>query len=214
MIIVGIDPSINGTGVVKFYLDPVDLKLGDMEYMGFTQVKKHSSNKIIHYRKKDFENNLDQNLFMYDEIRDFCEDAEYIAIEDYAYSATGKVFNIAEYVGGLKMDLYLEGKKIRMIEPTVVKKYAVGRGSCDKISMEDEYMKNDVLGLSKLPEYKSPKLDIVDAFYIAKYLQLELQLRFGYILLKNLSQEHIQIFNRVTKSNPVNILARDFLERK
>lgn len=213
MIIVGIDPSINGTGMVKFYLDPADLSLGDMEYMGFTQVKKHSSDNIIHYKKKDFKNNLDQNWFMYDHIRDFCNDAEYIAIEDYAYSAKGRVFDIAEYVGGLKMDLYLEGKKIRMIEPTVVKKHATGKGNCDKIRMEDEYMKHDVLGLSKLPEYKTPKLDIVDAYYIAKYLQLELQLRFGHVLLKNLSQEHIQIFNRVTKSNPVNILARDFLER-
>lgn len=213
MIISGIDPSINGTGAVKFYLDD-NLDITNTDYLSFTTVKKNSNSKVKHFRKKDFTNKLEQNKFMIKHVSGFVSDSDYMSMEDYAYSATGKVFDIAEYVGSLKLSLYNMGNKIRLIEPTVVKKYATNRGNCDKIAMEDEYKKTDILGLKNtLPEYKSPKLDIIDAFFMTDFLRTELKLRLGIITIKQLSKEHIEIFNRVTKSNPVNILARDFLEK-
>lgn len=214
MIIAGIDPSINGTGLCKLYLDD-DLEIDDMDYKGFSTVKKHASDNIIHFRKKDFCDNIEQYIFTVDHILDFCDDVDYVCIEDYAYAATGQTFNIGEFVGYVKIMMFEHGKKIRMLEPTVMKKFATLYGNADKTRMEDEYMKNDVLNIQKnLPEYKSPKIDIVDAYFLAKFLQLEMKLRYGLLEVKDLPLKHIEIFNKVTKSNPVNILARDFLEKE
>jgi hypothetical protein len=58
----------------------------------------------------------------------------------------------------------------------------------------------------------SPTSDIVDAYFISILLLLEIKLRKGIIQLRNLSEEEISIFNRCTKSNPVNILDRSFLK--
>jgi Holliday junction resolvasome RuvABC endonuclease subunit len=213
MKLVGIDPSINGTGLCKFTLDD-NFKIIKYDYLGFSTVKKHESNNIVCFRKKDFKNDIDQNIFITEHVENFIDGVDYISMEDYAFAATGRVFDIAEFVGGLKLMIYNKGIPLRMIEPTVVKKFATNHGNCDKISMEDEYMKHDTLKLDKdLPQYKSPKADIIDAYYITDLLRLEIMLRFGIVELKKLKQEEIEIFNRVTKANPVNVLARDFIQK-
>lgn len=212
MIICGIDPSINSTGIYKMKLDDNTLDIIEQDYLGFTQVKKNSSNNIHWYKKKDFKNNIEQNVWMQNQIYGFIGHPDYVAIEGYAYGATGKVFEIGEFVGGLKQMLFNMGIKIRVYEPTVVKLSSTGRGNADKIRMIDEYEKYNEkqLNLSDLPQYKI-KEDIVDAYYICKLLRLELMLRKALIKLEDLSETEIKIFNRCTKSNPVNILGRGFI---
>jgi len=217
MIIAGIDPSINGTGVFKFFLDD-KLQVQKVSHLGFTQVKKYSCESIIHYKKTNFYNYIEQNKFMYDHLSSFLDDVSYVAMEDYAFAATGRVYHIGEFVGGLKILLYDSGKMLRMYEPTVLKKFATGKGNSDKVSMCDAYntiaaASSGLLDLPSLKEYASPKTDLVDAYYATKLLNLELLLRYGFVSLNNLSQTDISIFNRCTKSNPVNILARDFLNK-
>ena len=75
-------------------------------------------------------------------------------------------------------------------------------------------MEEPLLDLNHLPEYKNPREDIIDAYFILKLLQAELKLRHGLIELKSLSVKQIQAFNRVTKANPTNLLDRDFIEKK
>jgi Holliday junction resolvasome RuvABC endonuclease subunit len=213
MKLVGIDPSINGTGLCKFTLDN-NFEIIKYDYLGFSTVKKHESDNIVFFRKKDFKNDIDQNIFITEHVEKFINGVDYVSMEDYAYDATGMVFNIGEFVGGLKLMIYNKGIPLRMIEPTVIKKFATNKGNCDKVSMVDEYMKNDILKIDEdLPPYKSPKADIVDAYFMTHLLRLEIMLRFGIIELKKLKQEEIEIFNRVTKANPVNVLARDFLQK-
>jgi len=212
--IAGIDPSINSTGVYKLVLNSDTLEVIGKSYLAFTTVKKRESQNIIHYKHDYFFNYIDKNVFMYEKIMKFLNNTEYVYIEDYAYNATGQVFHIGEFVGGLKLQLFFEGIKIGVIEPTVVKKFATGIGNSDKISMCDEYDKNrtdDKTDFSFLPQYKGPKEDLVDAYYIAKFLQLELKVRRGLVDLKDLEEKDRNIFLRVTKSNPVNILARDWI---
>lgn len=213
MELIGIDPSINGTGLCKLILDD-NFNTIEYDYLGFSTVKKNESKNIIHFKKNDFKHNIDQRIFMMDHIKKFISNADYIAMEDYAYSATGMIFNIGEYVGGIKLMIYNMDIPLRMIEPTVVKKFATNKGNCDKIRMEDEYKKKNVLRLpNTLSEYKSPKSDIIDAYYIVKILRLEIMLRHGIIQLSSLEKHEIEIFNRVTKANPINVLARDFIQK-
>jgi len=215
MKIVGCDPSINSSGIYMMELDDKTLDIIDQDYMGFTQVKKNSSDKIYHYKKKDFKNNIDQYIWMINHIMSFINFPDYVAIEGYAYAATGRVFEIGEFCGLIKYRIYRQGIKMRILEPTVVKLYATGKGNVDKIHMCDEYEKyNDgQINLDTLPQYKT-KEDIVDAYYICKLLRLELMLRRGLILLEQLTETEIRIFNRCTKQNPENILSRGFIGKQ
>lgn len=223
MKIVGIDASINSTGIVKLTLDS-NFNATDVEFLSFTQVKKHGCKNILHYSKKNFATYMDQNLWTCSGAQDFCSDADYVAIEDYAYAATGKVFHIAEFSGVLKHNLHISGKKLRLYDPPTIKMFATKRGNADKIAMVDHF--DDPLGLwqnkpsvnflidSSRPnsKYDSPRSDIVDAYFIVKLLQLELSLKSGIITLGSFSDKVVHnIFERVTKGNPTPLITRDFL---
>ena len=214
MIIAGIDCSMNGTGIYKFKLDD-NLEIIEKDYLAFTTVKKHSSNNILYYNnKKQFKDYLEKNKWMYDGIFKFINNAEYVAIEDYAFGAKGRVFNIAEFTGGLKLKLYENDYKTRLYDIGSIKMFATTNGNSQKDVMQEYFEKEkDIPNLSNLPDGKSPKADVIDAYFIAKLLQTEMKLRYGIVTLKELSLTEIRVFNRVTKANPVNILARDFLTK-
>jgi hypothetical protein len=222
MIITGIDASVNGTGCCKLTLGD-DLDIIKREYFTFTSTKKYQSENILHFNKTQFDTYIDKHIFMYKHIIDFCKDSDYVIFEDYALGGIGKVFDIAEFTGGLKKMIYMENIPMRFIEPTVLKKFTYGtppkreKGAKkldSKYYMEQEYLKHDILNISHLiPHKTSPKSDIIDSYYLSKFLQLELKLRKGLILLKDLPIAHIELFNRVTKAHPINILVRPFLQR-
>jgi hypothetical protein len=56
--------------------------------------------------------------------------------------------------------------------------------------------------------------DLADAYSAAKLIWTEYQLRNGLIDLKDLHEKEIQVFNRTTKSYPVNILGREWICKK
>lgn len=217
MKICGLDLSMNGSGCVSFELDE-KLNVVKSDFLTFTTVKKREEKNIIHYKQKDFDS-FQKNNFMLKHISDFVGDSEYVAIEDYAYGSTGLVFNIAEFTGIIKNELWLNNKKLRLYDPPSIKMFATGKGNSDKTIMEKYYRKlydieenkNEMFDLSHLPNFKSPRADIQDAFFIAKLLQAELKLRQGFTLMQDLKEHEIRPFNRTTKANPINLLSRDFI---
>jgi hypothetical protein len=215
MKIVGLDLSINGSGCVSFELDN-DLEIKNMKYLSFTTVKKNSfktdTDGVLYFNKKQFGNYFEQNRWMKDHIVDFCKGSEYISIEDYAYSATGRVFSLAEFEGLVKYCLYDFGYKLRLYDICSVKMYACNNGTAKKEDMVDTFdkIRKNPLGLNFFNRFGSPKEDIVDAFFLTELLQLELKLRKGLVVLKDLSEKQIQIFNRTTIGNKINLLSRDF----
>jgi len=151
---------------------------------------------------------------MYDGIFKFINNAEYVAIEDYALGAKGRVFDIAEFTGGLKLKLYEGGYNIRLYSIGTIKMFATTKGDAKKPVMQEYFEKEKgIPDLSKLPDGKSPKADVIDAYFITKLLQMEMKLRHGIVTLQQLTLEQIRVFNRVTKANPVNLLAQDFLTK-
>jgi Holliday junction resolvasome RuvABC endonuclease subunit len=96
-----------------------------------------------------------------------------IFIEDYSFGSTGKVFHIAENAGLLKYKLWEVGFKFKTVPPTVVKKFATGKGNADKAKMYEcfhhETGKDYAMLLNRNLTLGSPVTDIVDAYYIAKY---------------------------------------------
>lgn len=97
-----------------------------------------------------------------------------ILIEGYSFGSTGRVFNIAENCGILKYMLYKNGYKFFTVPPTVVKKFATGKGNATKEKMYESFVKDTLIELHSIisPTTKlgSPTTDIVDAWYIARYM--------------------------------------------
>jgi len=219
MNILGIDFSKNSPGVVRLNLDDKTLEVIDTDYLGFSTVKKvcDADTQIQHYHiKNSFHNDIQKAQFMRDTICDWITyDPDYCAFEGYAMKADGRVFDIAETTMCTKLMIYDWEIPIRIYDPNSIKIYATEKGNSDKIRIVDEFEKFSGIkpDLSNLPEYKSPKEDIVDAFWVAKLLQTELQLRRGLIQLKNLTLKQIEVFNRVTKGNPINILGTPFIKK-
>lgn len=97
---------------------------------------------------------------------------EHIFIEDYSFSSTGRVFNIAENCGILKYNLWKNGITFTTIPPTVIKKQATGKGNANKDAMEQSFLQEtgfnvrEHLSLSK--SVSNPVSDIIDSYYVNK----------------------------------------------
>jgi hypothetical protein len=97
-----------------------------------------------------------------------------IIIEDYSFGSTGRVFNIAENCGHLKYRLWDSEFKFDTVPPTVIKKFATGKGNANKDKMYEAFIGSvgvDLISVfsSNPNKVSSPVSDIVDAYYIALY---------------------------------------------
>lgn len=106
-------------------------------------------------------------------LTDYKDQDLYITIEDYSFGSKGRVFNIAENCGLLKYLLYKNKFSYQTIPPTVIKKYATGKGNANKQLMYDAFYKEHQVDLidvySKKGKLDSPVTDIVDSYYLKNY---------------------------------------------
>ena len=98
----------------------------------------------------------------------------HILIEDYAFGAKGKVFNLAENCGLLKYLLYKGDYGFHTVAPSVIKKYATGKGNANKELMYAAFC--DLMDIDLMEEYDmsrldSPITDIVDSYYLAAWMR-------------------------------------------
>ena len=219
MVICGIDYSISSPAVVKAILND-DFEIIDIDYLSFNSTLKmcKSDTNIKYNSKKKFKSDIERFQYLRDIVIDFIYNEnppEYISIEGYAMGGMGKVFNIAEATALVKTVIYDKGTPLRIYTPSAIKKYATGNGSAGKVTMFTEFNKIDekLIDLSHLPDLKNPKEDIIDAYWIMRLLHTELLLRNGYLDLKSLSSKQIEVFNAVSKSQPENLLVRDFIKK-
>ena len=101
-----------------------------------------------------------------------------VFIEGYAFATSGKshVRSVAENSGLLKHKMYKVKQTFTSIPPSVIKKYATGKGNANKDLMYDAFSEesNTPSDLQKTLRPKSNKLtnpttDIVDSYWICKY---------------------------------------------
>ena len=101
-----------------------------------------------------------------------------VFIEGYAFATSGKshVRSVAENSGLLKHKMYKIGQTFTSVPPSVIKKYATGKGNANKDLMYDAFSKECVtpVDLQKTLRPKStkqtnPTTDIVDSYWICKY---------------------------------------------
>ena len=101
-----------------------------------------------------------------------------VFIEGYAFATSGKshVRSVAENSGLLKHKMYKANQKFTSVPPTVIKKYATGKGNSNKEAMYDAFTAElltppDLKTTLKPKSTKltSPVTDLVDAYFIAKW---------------------------------------------
>ena len=96
-------------------------------------------------------------------------------LEGYSYGSTGKVFHIAENTGALKCNMWEEGIEFDIVPPTVIKKFATGKGNANKEKMYEAFdVENPGVDIRswltpRSTNTISPVSDVVDAYFIAKY---------------------------------------------
>lgn len=107
---------------------------------------------------------------------------KYVCIEGYAFSATGQVFNIGENTGLLKYKLFKQSTPFLIVPPTQVKKLACGKGNGNKQQVYDGFVTQtgaDIKSIisPKTKDVGNPVSDIVDAFYICKFMMEKIRVK-------------------------------------
>lgn len=90
-----------------------------------------------------------------------------VFIEGYAFMAKGLVFNIAENTGILKYFIRKNNIDLDVFSPATIKKYASGKGNCDKQKMIESFQERTGVYLN-YGVFKSPYADIVDSWWCCR----------------------------------------------
>ena len=175
--IVGIDYSLNSPAIC-IAGDNFDFNKCSFHFL--TSKKKHIGKfgkNIFGYEIKDYKTPIERftniSTWALDTIHKYKNDTAKVFIEGYSFGSKGQaVFQIAENCGILKYRLQMSPSILYdTIVPSVVKKYASGKGNADKQLMYDsfkEHTKQDLMKMFDMQKLNNPVTDIVDSYYIAK----------------------------------------------
>jgi len=175
--IVGIDYSLNSPAIC-IAGDNFDFNKCSFHFL--TSKKKHIGKfgkNIFGYEIKDYKTPIERftniSTWALDIIHKHKNDTAKVFIEGYSFGSKGQaVFQIAENCGILKYRLQMSPSILYdTIVPSVVKKYASGKGNADKQLMYDsfkDHTKQDLLKMFDMGKLNNPVTDIIDSYYIAK----------------------------------------------
>jgi len=173
--IVGIDYSLTSPAICINYN-------GDLMFYYLTNKKKYigqMSNYIIGYEHQEY----DTPIKRFSQISDWVikkihtlqfnlNNSLQVFIEGYSFGSKGQaIFQIAENCGILKYRLQELNIKYETIVPSVIKKFATGKGNADKDMMYNSFYKETKMNLKKIFDTEkvgNPISDIVDSYYIQK----------------------------------------------
>ena len=175
--IVGIDYSLNSPAIC---IAGDDFDFDKCSFHFLTSKKKHIGKfgkNIFGYEHKEYNTPIERftniSTWALDIIHKYKSDTAKVFIEGYSFGSKGQaVFQIAENCGILKYRLQLSPSILYdTVVPSVVKKFASGKGNADKQLMYDSFSKHtkqDLLKMFDMGKLNNPVTDIVDSYYIAK----------------------------------------------
>jgi len=174
--IIGIDYSLNSPAIC---IADTSFEFEKCQFYFLTSKKKHIGNfgkNITGYEHKEYKNAIERFKNLSDFILHCLEKTSLkktIFIEGYSFGSKGQaIFQIAENCGILKYRLDYEKDFIYdTIVPSVVKKFASGKGNADKEKMYDSFKKETKIDLKKIfdmEKLNNPVTDIIDSYYIAR----------------------------------------------
>ena len=215
---VGIDYSMTSPAMCCYHTTDNQLR---WYYMSTTKSKLKESHNLQSalidvpksVQQDILEGSIDASMSRYNQISDYFMRTidvlrpKQIFLEGYSLGSVGKVFSIAENTAILKQKLYDNGHFVSVFPPTVVKKFATGKGNASKQLMREHFLKlHPIANKRKLTEPRitdlhrvahyvdSPMSDLIDAYYILTYGIHLLQHR-GFADDKPAAQFHMKIEN-------------------
>lgn len=175
MKICGIDYSLSSPAICV--CEGGEFKYSNCQFYFLTSVKKNATSfgNIQGTLIEEYSHECQRYDFISDWTMNIIKDCDKIAIEGYAYGASGRVFHIAENTGLLKYKIWQNKKPLEIITPSHVKKLATGKGNADKKMMYDAFVNETSINLQQIisPNKKdigSPVSDIVDSYYVCKVI--------------------------------------------
>jgi Holliday junction resolvasome RuvABC endonuclease subunit len=203
-ICIGIDPSLNGTGIVVMENFKV------LDYFFFTNIINNSKTKhAILNRETGIERLYIIQQWFYEFLNNYQPD--YAAIENYAFGAKGNsVFQIGGLGEALRLCLYSSGIPYKEYEPARVKKYAIGKGNAEKSEMVVAALKDGF----DVSQYGKNGEDLADAYWIAQMLNNEIFMHKNKDYLETLNSKRKEIFLETTKAFPIPLINRQFIRKK
>lgn len=192
-IFVGIDLSLTCPGVAVFDSRNSEFKLGNCKlfYLAQKGMVRRSENVVGTICDK-FEKPEERFEFISEWVLSHFDEGSLVALEGYSYASAGSaIYQIGENAGLLKHKLWKRKILFQIVEPTVLKKYVTGKGNACKKDFLDQFEKDDPEGheeiVSNFPvrvntkvsktgrvtgTVNSPVSDVIDAYYLAKYLYI------------------------------------------
>ena len=177
--VAGIDYSLTSPAICVAKVIDNEIKFENCKFHFLKQNKSHKSlgEVFFAYEYPEYTDDIDRFTklaeWVIECIRWFDDRASHVYLEDYAYAATGRVFNIGENTGILKQKLRSSGFRYTTIPPTVIKKEATGKGNANKELMYETFLTETNVDLQSQLTPNSTKIvnpvsDIVDSYYICK----------------------------------------------
>ena len=176
MIYAGIDYSMTSPAMCLYNESVGNFTSENCTLHYMTQLKKYDvSFKSVNGHYSEYANEMQRydiiSSFFIDRILD--SGVVKVFIEEYSLGSKGKVFNIAENTGILKYRLWLLGVPFETIPPTVIKKFATGKGNSNKEQMQLVFEQENSIRLKEelnmTEKQWNPSSDLIDAYYICKY---------------------------------------------
>lgn len=140
-----------------------------------------------------------------------------LAVEGYALRQTrGNPYDIGGAGDLVRMLAYHRGIPIREYDPATTRMFVCHNGNAPKEQAVDTTIRRWKLDLGRFEVGTDSATfeDLADAFAVAVVGMAELKIRAGVLDLADLSHEkERQVFLRTTKTYPMNLLVRPFIER-
>jgi hypothetical protein len=157
---------------------------------------------------------------------------DFVGIEDYSLDSAHGAHYKGELGGDARLLVYRAGVRLRLHDPSSMKMFVAHHGGADKTWIKSavysrwgqDFSRYDGPPPKKKKKKKANRApvkvnrqtseDLADAFGMAMLIWTEVLLRSGELLLSTLHEKEVQVFNRVTKTYPVNILGREWIWRE
>ena len=173
MKIVGIDYSITSPAIC-IYDNSLPFSFENCVFKFLTGKKKYARKIVTNIEGQLFED-YQNDTQRFDLISEWAieqiKGADVVALEGYAFSAQGLIFNLAENCGILKHKIYKRNIPLVILEPAKIKKVGHGKGNCNKDMMHEAFVSQTKINLQEMFEQKTlsnPVTDLVDAYFIVK----------------------------------------------
>ena len=226
MRVAGIDQSLRCTGVTIKELDG-NLNVVDSRYYFTTSIRKHTYQQGIKPWFIGKSSGFNKAYKICEHLREIFQsmrDCTYVAMEGYSFgSKSQSLFQLGELGGAIRYLVKKNQLKLRVYQPTVIKKWATGKGVGKKAAMytayKDMFPNSPILSVydnlnPKLPfepqlsrAAGKPLCDLIDSDFIATMLCEELRIKRGI----NTLYGRDDIFHSITK-NKTDTLAERYFE--